>query len=184
MLAKDRHEKFASATIALHWIIAIGIVFMVPFEIWLDGQPNGDAKTACVSLHVSLSLLILVAGLLRLAWRMSNGLPQPVGNYPRWQRHMARTVHIILLIAPVYMPIGGILFALGKEYEIAVFGVRFVSATSMPPTGLEPIAHVMQGLDGFILALIALLHVAGALKHHFIDRYHTMRRMLGRPLSS
>lgn len=184
MLSRDQHESFASTTVALHWIVALGIIFMIPFGIWLDGQPDGDAKTARVSLHVSIGLVVLIAGLLRLIWRMYNGLPRPAGNYPSWQQRTARVVHIILLIAPIYMPVGGIMFALGKGYAIALFGLQFVSATSAPPAGLEPIAHIMHGLGGLIVGLIVLLHVVGALKHQFIDRDGTMRRMLGRTIST
>ena len=29
-----------------------------------------------------------------------------------------------------------------------------------------------------VLVVVALLHIAGALKHHFVDRNHVLRRML------
>ena len=183
MFSKDRHESFAGETIALHWILALAIIFMIPFGISLDGQPEGDAKTARVSLHVSIGLLVLLVGLVRLLWRLNNGLPRPAGEHSAWQPRMARVVHIILLIAPIYMPIGGMMFALGKGYQIGLFGLTLVGASNSPPAGLEPIAHVMHGLGGFVVALTVLLHAAGALKHHFIDRDGTMRRMLGRTIS-
>ena len=106
------------------------------------------------------------------------------GDHPRWQRRAARIVHIILLIAPIYMPVGGIMFALGKGYEIGLLGLPLVAATKTPPAGLEPVAHVMHGLGGLILGLIILFHIAGAVKHQFIDRDGTMRRMLGRSIAS
>ena len=184
MLSKDRYKSFSEVTIALHWLLAIAIIFMIPFGISLDGQPASDAKTARVSLHITIGLLVLLVGVLRLGWRIGNGLPQPAGNHPRWQRRAARIVHIILLIAPIYMPVGGIMFALGKGYEIGLLGLPLVAATKTPPAGLESVAHVMHGLGGFILGLITLFHIAGAVKHQFIDRDGTMRRMLGRSIAS
>jgi cytochrome b561 len=183
MFSRDRYESFSGATIALHWLLANAIIFMIPFGISLDGQPESTAKTARVSLHISVGLLVLLVGVLRLGWRMSNGLPQPARDHPLWQRRAARIVHILLLIAPIYTPVGGIMFALGKGYEIGLFGVKLVDASSTPPAGLEPVAHVMHGLGGFILALIIVLHVAGALKHQFIDHDGTMRRIFGRSIA-
>ena len=183
MFSRDRHESFSRLTIALHWLLAIAIIFMIPFGISLDGQPESAEKTARVSLHVSIGLLVLLVGIARLGWRIGNGLPRPAGDHPVWQRRAARIVHVVLLIAPVYMPVGGIMFALGKGYEIGLFGFTFVNASATPPPGLEPIAHVMHGLGGLIVALAILLHVAGAVKHHFIDRDGTMRRMLGRSIA-
>ena len=47
------------------------------------------------------------------------------------------------------------------------------------PTAYE-IAHYLHWSTAYITLLLLLLHIGGALKHHFKDRDNTLLRMLGR----
>jgi cytochrome b561 len=43
---------------------------------------------------------------------------------------------------------------------------------------LQEIAVGIHQWVGYLLAGLLVLHIAGALKHHFIDRDNTLKRML------
>ena len=144
-----------------------------------EDLPDGEAKTARVALHISIGLLVLLFGLARLAWRLANGLPRPAGDHARWERSLARVVHIVLLVAPIYMPLAGMLLAFGEGYAVGLFGLTLIPASTEVPEALGEIGHVLHGLGGGLLSLAILLHLGGALKHHFWDRDGTFRRMLG-----
>jgi cytochrome b561 len=180
MFARDRHERFSHLTLALHWLLAAGIVAMLAIGFTMDDLPDGPAKTARVRLHVSIGLLVLGFGLLRLWWRLLNGLPRPAGDHRPWERALARATHWLLLAAPIYMPATGILLALSKGYAIGLFGLEFVAAAHAPGRG-SPVQG-LHALGGTLVALLVLLHVAGAVKHAAVDRDATLGRMLGRRL--
>ena len=42
------------------------------------------------------------------------------------------------------------------------------------------IGHTLHWLAGYAVAAAVVLHVAGALKHHVLDKDRTLLRMLGR----
>ena len=178
MFSRDRPERFSATTIALHWILAAAIVFMIVLGLSLDEMTPGPEKSFRVFLHISIGLLVLVVGLGRLLWRAVNRLPPPAGDHPLWQRRLARAVQVALLIAPLYMTVTGIAYAIGKGHPIGLFGLTLVSGSSAPAPALEAVAHDMHALGFLLLILLILLHVAGALKHHFIDRDRTLVRML------
>jgi cytochrome b561 len=53
------------------------------------------------------------------------------------------------------------------------------AATILPQLSLWGIAHTALA---YLMLLAVALHIAGALKHHLVDRDGTLRRMLGRKL--
>ncbi len=175
----DKHERFSPVTLALHWLLAVAIVGMIFFGISLEDLPEGEVKTMRVGLHVSIGFSVFVAGCVRLLWRLRNGLPEPAGDHARWERKLTRVVHVVLLVAPIYLPLAGAVWAIGKGYVIEVFGLALIPGSDMPREALADVGSALHGPVGFLLLLVVLLHVAGALKHHIKDKDATLRRMLG-----
>lgn len=176
-LARDPLDRPA---LALHWAIAILIIGMIAFGIYMDDLPDGSSlKKTIYPLHSGLGLVVLALVVWRSALRIRRGFPEPAGRYPVWQNHLARTVHWLLLLAVLVMPLAGIAHALGEGREISVFGL--FSLGRIP--GNETLAEwggAVHGMTGNLLIALIALHIAGALKHHWIDRDATLTRMLRR----
>jgi cytochrome b561 len=93
-----------------------------------------------------------------------------------------------MLIAMIIMPISGFIMSGAGGYGVSVFGLEIIAAQFDPITK-EAIPHNAQ-LSGFMretheiagwTIIVAIgLHIAGAIKHHFIDKDNTLRRMLGK----
>lgn len=56
----------------------------------------------------------------------------------------------------------------------------FVIPSVLEQDGLEDIAGEVHEIIAFIIIGLAAFHALGALKHHFIDKDETLRRMLGK----
>ena len=76
-----------------------------------DQLPKGDSRATGLFIHVSVGLLILVALIMRLAWRMAVPPPLPGSNeFGRWlgafAHPAARLAHYILyaLLSPFRSP--------------------------------------------------------------------------------
>ena len=181
---KDSKEKLSGTTIALHWIIALSIISLVTVGVYMTNTNT----YALYPLHKSIGMLIFVVILARVVWRISNGWPEPAANYKTWEQKLAKFTHWFLIIATVMLPISGMLMSGLGGYGLHIFGLELLASTPnldepgkmIPINGpMAGIAHQMHELGGKAIFAAILLHLAGALKHHFIDKDGTLRRMLG-----
>jgi cytochrome b561 len=105
-------------------------------------------KFEAYQLHKSTGFLILAVTLARGLWRMAISPPAPPDGMRPWERRLARALHLGLYVLILAMIASGWLM---------------VSASPLP------IPSLMRAVA---------LHVAGALKHHFIDHDGVLSRML------
>jgi cytochrome b561 len=188
---RDSKQKLSAATVALHWTVAATI-----FGLWPLGYYMATTrKYSLWPLHQSTGDVLLVVILIRLAWRFKNGWPQPVSVYSLVERSLARIVHWTLVVALVVMPLSGLVSTYAGGYDVTVFGWQIlpdnpnhaiVAADAIhklkvtPRNGtLHDDLQVVHRVVAWILATAVLLHIAGALKHHLVDKDGTLRRMLG-----
>ncbi|HEV7694583.1 MAG TPA: cytochrome b/b6 domain-containing protein [Hyphomonadaceae bacterium] len=178
-------QRYTAVAIGLHWAIAIGIIGMLAFGFILDNMNYGPGspKTALVQLHKATGITILLLSVARIIWRLMNP-PPAEPPMPKLQSLLATTVHIFLYILIIAMPLTGwIMASASTAHETRFFGTLEVSLpgfAGMPldqRTGIEEAFHSVHGnLAWFMIAFLAL-HLAGALKHQFIDKDGLMARM-------
>ena len=172
-------HAFARMSIALHWLVAAGIIGMLAFGMVIGAMESGREKTEAIQVHKSFGLIVGLLALTRLVWRAREGFPQPVPGLPRWERLAARRAHELLLVLTVLMPVTGILKSVTYARPIQVFGMPFIpqlmAEKNVPLNEVVSTAHVVAG---YLLAALVLLHAAAALKHHVIDRDGTLSRIL------
>ena len=176
---RDETTKLSAMTVGLHWLLAIAMIAMLAFGLVLEDMERGAAKSALMWWHKGFGVTILVFAAWRLGWRMMNGLPTlPGRGTSGWQESAAVAVHWFLLLGTLLMPISGMMLSLGGGHPIDVFGL-FTIGPWQKNDGLHEVGEAIHGLGGKLLILAVVLHVAGALKHHIVDRDGTLRRMLG-----
>ncbi|HEY9108009.1 MAG TPA: cytochrome b [Roseateles sp.] len=96
---------------------------------------------------------------------------------PAWQAQVAHGVHWLLYAVFFAVPLTGWAMSSAKGFPIVWFGVLplpdFVSKD-------KELGELLTGVHGWLaygLAALVLAHVAGALKHHFVDRDGLLARM-------
>lgn len=179
---RDTREKLTGTTVTLHWLIGLAIIGNLIGGLYVDDLPRGEAKSALIGFHKSIGMLILLFALWRLGWRASQGLLAPVGTMPAWQNVLHKMTLAALLLGTVALPLSGIYYSVSSGYPIAVFGIpvipKILSGADVTKAGAD-FAFQIHSTLAFVLIGVITLHVAGALKHHVIDRDGTLRRMLG-----
>ncbi|CDY74346.1 Cytochrome B561 [Caballeronia glathei] len=162
-------ERFARPLIALHWLIALCIIAMLGIGLYMVGLPKGlPFKATVINFHKSLGMTIFLLVLIRIMVRIAYGRP-PLPPMGAWQRAAASTTQALLYVAMVGMPLTGYL---GSSFN--TYGTRFWGIL-LPKWGWDDarLRHIFFTVHEVIawtmIALIAL-HVAGALKHQFVDR--------------
>lgn len=180
-------RPLSSTTIAFHWLIAVAIIGMLAFGIYIedfipgrlaDGSRN-PLRGDLMFYHKSLGALILVIAFFRVIWRIREGWPTPAGLYKRFEHIAAKITHWILAIGTILMPLSGIVMTQAAGRPVPVFGLFTFPTIVWESKTIGDIAHVMHGFGAYLLIAAICLHFIGALKHHFIDRDVTLRRMLG-----
>jgi|TARA_R110002096_G_scaffold194592_3_gene376882 cytochrome b561 len=185
---RDTKEKLSAITIALHWLVSITIISLIAVGVYMTDYE----VYALYPIHKSVGMLLFLVILVRVIWRLKQGWPEAASNYKAWEQRLSRIVHWVLIIATVILPISGMLMSGLGGYGLAIFGLELLAATPNPDEmgKMIPIngpiagaAHEVHEIAGKVIFAAIVLHLCGALKHHFIDKDGTLKRMLGKRIS-
>ena len=178
-------RELGRPTIVLHWLVAGGVLSLAAIGLYMVRQEAWPLY----DMHKSFGLLVFVAILARAAWTWRNGLPAPVREFSRQEHAAASTVHGLLLACTIALPITGMLFSGASGHGFGLFGWELFPehpapaghGAVVPVNGpLAAWGQAAHHVIGYALLVLVALHVAGASKHHFLDRDRTLLRMLGR----
>lgn len=176
---KDTFEKFNFPTVGFHWIIAIAMIAMLAFGLYLEELPRSAEKGQLIGLHKSFGVMVFGLALLRIIWRIKNKFPAPLSTLTSWQAKLAKFTHWFLIIGTALMPISGVVMTVGSGRSVSVFGLELIAGSGDKIEALSNVGHIMHGLGGRLLILFIVLHAVAAIKHQFFDKDGTLTRMVG-----
>lgn len=170
-------SRYDRTTIVLHWLTALLVLTLFTLAMLWDLAPR-DTRKQMESLHISLGIVLAVVVVVRLAWRSTRGrrLPLAVAGL---QGKAAKAVHYLLyLLLATQVVLGfGWRWAQAEAFQFfGLFPLRFADV------GNKPLAHTLGELHdvvGWTIVIVAGLHAAMALVHHYVLRDGVLRRMLG-----
>ena len=178
MSLRNTKSSWGSASKALHWTVVLLIITQWLIAMRADSLPLGMAKIEALAWHKSLGLTILMLAVLRLAWRWMNPIPDLTAETRPWERVLAKLSHLLLYGLIFALPLSGWLMSSAKNYPVSWFKLFQFPDLVAPDERLFQQMRDLHHLLFGVLVVVALLHIAGALKHHFIDRNDVLRRML------
>jgi cytochrome b561 len=178
MSFRNTKRSWGSLSKTLHWLVVVLIINQWVIAERAESLPLGMAKIEALAWHKSLGLTILMLAVVRLAWRLANPVPDLTAETRPWERALAKLSHLLLYGLIFALPLSGWLMSSAKNYPVSWF--KLIQFPDLVAPG-EALFQQMRELHHLLfgaLVVVALLHVAGALKHHFIDRNDVLRRML------
>lgn len=177
---KNSNNGYGLVSVLLHWLIALTIFFLFGLGLWMVELDYYDAwYRKGPDLHKSIGILLFITVVMRIAWRLVNVRPEPVGN--TLEQSLARWVHRILLILPLFIMVSGYLISTADGSSIDVFSFFTVPATVSGFEGQEDIAGDVHFILALVLISVAVIHVLAAMKHQFLDKDGTISRIFGIP---
>jgi len=171
-------DRYTKTAIALHWLLALGILLQIGLGLFLGEIPRGSPeRSAWVNFHKSIGITLAALIVVRLAWRITHQPPPLPGAMPAWERIAAHANHALLYVCMVGMPLTGYIAS-----NFSKFGIKFFGLALLAPWGIDDkrIYTVFNSAHKFLaLVFVALivLHVAAALKHALVERDGIWRRM-------
>ncbi len=185
-MMRNTQTGYGLIAIAFHWSMAILIVFMLALGIYMHELPPTDQATfQLYQLHKSFGFVVLFLAVLRIVWRLSNPSPKlPEGMKPL-ERAAASLGHAGLYALIFALPITGWFMVSASPWGIPTILFNFLPVPHLPvPAALgskeeaEGFFMMLHEYGAFLLIALIVVHIAAALKHHFIARDDTLKRML------
>ncbi|KJV28733.1 cytochrome b [Luteibacter yeojuensis] len=177
MPLRSEPTRWSTVAKTFHWLMALLILGNGAFAFYMDGLKPSLNKINMFALHKSIGLTVLALFVLRLAWKMLDRRP-PDEPAPRWQQLAAHVVHGFLYLLIVAIPLSGWAFNSAHGFPLQYFKQFNLPALVEKNEELSNTLGTVHVYLFWLLLLVLVAHVGGALKHHFIDRDDTLRRML------
>jgi cytochrome b561 len=168
--------RYTPVAIALHWLLALAIVGAFGVGLYMADLPLSPTKLKLFNWHKWAGVAILALSALRLLWRLTHRPPADVAM-PAWQARLAHATHGLLYLTFFAVPLTGWAMSSAKGFPIVWFGVLPLPDFVPKDHDLGELLEDVHAALAWGLALLVLAHVAGALKHHFIDRDGLLKRM-------
>ncbi|KPK47077.1 MAG: hypothetical protein AMJ84_07195 [Acidithiobacillales bacterium SM23_46] len=184
-MIRNTETSWGSIAKLMHWGIAALIIAQIVLGLVAVGWRLSPTKLNLFIWHKSLGILLLALIAARLLWRFANPTPRLPADSPGWERRAAHASHALLYICMFGLPVSGWIINSAANVPLRVFWLFPLPAITAPNKALaETMKLVHLGL--IITLCVALaIHVAAALRHHFIKRTDILTRMLpGRATST
>ncbi|MBN8488850.1 MAG: cytochrome b [Burkholderiales bacterium] len=169
-------ERYTGVAIALHWLLALLIVGAFGVGLYMADLPNSLAKLKLYNWHKWVGVTILALSALRLVWRLTHRPPADVPG-PRWQQLAAHATHHALYALFFLVPLAGWAYSSAKGFPIVWFGVLPLPDFVPKDEALAELIKPWHESLAWLMALLVVLHVAAAIKHHVFDRDGLINRM-------
>ena len=183
MQLKNSPEKYGAVTKILHWLTSITIICLLGVGLYMVRAEKGPALFQIYALHKSFGILVLTATFFRVLWHVYSKKPPLVGGMAAWERAAAHAGHFFLYICMLGMPLSGWAMSSAFGRTVKPFDLFALPDFVQPNPELAERLEALHGYLAYALIGMIALHAAAALKHHFISKDSTLKRMLpfGKP---
>ncbi len=169
---------YSKGSRVLHWLIAFVVIGMLAVSFFLDDFPEQYVDLA-FTLHKSLGITVFFLMLVRVVWISIAGRPELPYDTPKWEHFLSRFVQYSFYILLIVMPLSGWVMSVAANEIPYYFGLFHFSLPGIEPDkNLAAFMNKTHKTIAWIIIGLLVLHVAGAIKHHFINKDDVLRRML------
>ena len=177
-------QRYSSVAVALHWLVAIGIGYNLIQGVLFDD----NTARSTVDLHKSIGITVIGLVILRVLWKIGHPAPAPLPSLKPWERKLSVGTHHLLYLLMALVPLAGWLhdsaWKGAATHPLLLYGVvpwfRLPLFGGLNDAGKD-FWHGLLGdvhtYTAYTLMALLGLHIAGALKHQFLDGQAQFRRM-------
>jgi cytochrome b561 len=178
MPVSHRPDTYGPLAKAVHWLVAALVVAMFVLAWTFLYTPKGQTHDRLVALHQSVGAIVLVLMLGRIVGRIFSRFPAFPSSVTWVERGLARAVQILLYAALVIVPVTGWIFTNADGDEASFFGLFALPRLVEKDFAVRDSVWFFHKNGQYAILVLLALHVAGALRHHFLKKDDVLRRML------
>jgi len=172
---------YPAVTRLMHWLTLILLIGVFALGWIAPDIEDDDWRHLLVDIHRWLGLLVLLLALIRLPlWLRSLQRILLPADMPAWQRYAAQAVQFLLLILLLAQPLLGWLYTNADGHTVSLFGLIQLPVLVAENEALADQLIEWHEISAWLILILAGLHMAAALYHHFIRRDDVLISMLPR----
>ena len=184
-MLKNTTQSYGLVSVIFHWLTAVVVVGLFCLGWWMvDLTYYSNWYKTAPDIHRSIGILLAILICARLLWRLQNLQPESLSTHKKWEIKLAHFVHLLLYVMLFAMFVTGYLISTAKGQPIKVFDwfsiPAIVTGDDLGIKNLEDKVGLVHEILAYCLIALAGAHALAALKHHFIDKDATLKRMTGR----
>jgi len=179
-MIKNTIKSFGLVSKTLHWLMAVLLIGLFAVGLYMTELDYYDTLYHTLPWwHKSIGLSVMALLIFRFIWMLSQADPASLKTHKKWEVFLAQLIQKLFYGLILLIGISGYFVSTAKGKGIEFFNFFEV------PAILKPLDEDRADLFGEIhevlaitLIVFAFLHALAALKHHFIDKDETLKRML------
>jgi cytochrome b561 len=174
--AGDDGTKYDRVAIALHWLTAFLVIANFALaEVW-DWFPR-PAKHLMEATHMSFGVLLTAVIIARIAWRLVPG-HQVSALHAGWVKLASKGTHYLLYALLLAEAALGFAFRWGAGRPMEFFGLGIPPLIGEIARPDRRFLRELHEWGGWAIIIIAAVHAAAALYHHYVLKDRVLLRML------
>ncbi len=180
MSTSTQHPVYDPVARLLHWSIAllwIAVFVMGVLAVYGRDMLNPHHELTIAHKAIASAMLALIA--LRVVWRLTHRPPPLAETMSPLMQRAAHAGHgAIYALALIGLPLSGWMWSSVADKPIMVLWLVKLPPLVAPAKEWYDLAKLVHVSIAWTAGALIAGHVLMALKHHFVDKDHTLRTML------
>jgi cytochrome b561 len=177
-MARPAGDAWSAPLRLVHWLIAALVIAQLALGTAARLWRLSPAKLDLFVWHKSIGITVLALMVLRVLVRGAGPTPALPAATPPWERRAAHASHALLYALLFAMPLSGWVINSAANVPLRLFWLARLPAIVAPSKPVEHAAMEVHFVLCVVLAIVVVVHVGAALRHHFTLHDDVLRRML------
>ncbi len=174
----DSETAYGGGARFFHWLTVALLATIIPIGLVMGDLPRGRLQDTLFVTHESLGLTILALTVLRFLWRLTHRPPPPSADLAPLEIRASGSVHALLYLLLIAMPLTGYLFVTFSGIALHYFGLIEVPSLVATDKATGKLFLAIHWSLQWAIYGLAGLHIAAALHHYLIRRNDVLGRMI------
>ncbi len=155
----------------LHWGMALMLIVLIAVGTYMTGLDKADpSKIQIMGMHKSFGVIFMQFAILRIIWSRLNNSPSLPNVLATWEKFLSKTITGSLYILMLAIPFSGYAMTNLFGYPVSLFGLIDLPVLFDKAPNMALLAKQAHGLLVYTLLAALFAHIAGVLKHRFLDK--------------
>lgn len=169
--------KYNSIAKVIHWLSALTVFSLFGLGFWMvDLTYYSEWYKIAPHWHKSIGLILFALTLFRIIWKILTKAPKIEGQ--TWEKTAAEIAHGLLYVLLFATFISGYMISTADGRGIEIFNLFTLPGLGSIIENQEDIAGEVHFYLTYSLIGLAALHAMAALKHHFVNKDNTLKKMV------
>lgn len=174
--AGDDRTRYDGVAISLHWLtVFLVLANFILAQIW--GAFPRPTRHLMIVTHMSFGILLGLVVAARIGWRLLPGRQMPAA-VSGVVEIASKAVHYLLYALLIAEAVLGFVLRWSGGEAMSFFGLLLPSPIATVSRPTHELIGELHEWNGWAIVILAAIHAAAALYHHFVVKDDVLRRML------